>query len=82
MCAVGCLVGRGARLRMFDGSPHFLSVFYIPDRREHVPSRVLNLQTNFVKFNVFINAHVFSVTKTKSSLYGPYTKYINIYVYI
>ena len=43
---------------------------------------VLNLQTNIVKFNFFINAHLFSVKKKNSSLYGPYTKDINTYVYI
>ena len=43
---------------------------------------ILNLQTNILKFYFFINAHVFVSKKTKSSLYGPYAKDINTYVYI
>ena len=49
-----------------------------------VQDDVLNLQTNIVKFYLFINAHVFisTISKTKSSLYGHYAKDINTYVYI
>ena len=59
---------------MFGGSPHFLFVFYRPDRRENVRSE------SIVKLYLYIDAHVFSVKK--ASLYGPYTKDINTYVYI
>ena len=56
---VQCVVLLGGTLgRMFDGSPHFLFVFYRPERREKQDG-VLNLQTNIVKFYFFINAQVF-----------------------
>ena len=46
----------GALGHMFGGSPQFLFVFYMPDRRENIRS---SRRDGVLKFYLFINTHVF-----------------------
>ena len=81
---MGGLLG-GALGRMFGGSPQFMFVFYRPDRRENILSLRMMVSSTYNEHRevlFFQNAPVIFSKETKSSLYGPYTKYINIYVYI
>ena len=84
ICAVGGLVS-GALGRMFGGSPHFLFVFYRPDRRENVRSEsrmVFSITNNTIKFYLFINAHVFFQKKKIQPIWAIYERYKHLCLHI